>query len=316
MAEPLTPLRIIAFPGAPNLPLFTAIEKGCFERAGIEVDLTTTPNSAYQAEQLACGEFEIAATAFDNVVAYRESQGAVSFATPPDFYAFMGATQIALSFVVAPDIKSYDDLRGRTLALDALSTGFAFVLYEMLAQAGLKSDDHEMVPVGATPQGWESVKDGTHAGTLTIEPFTSIAKANGFHELDVSSRIFPSYQGGVFAARKSWLDAHPETLADFVNGYLDGLGWCLEPANREAAAEILLRNMPAIRPQVVGAVLDSLAAPATGLTPAAAILIDGVRAVLDLRSRYGSGEAPLLDADKYFQTDVRDAIVAQRAALA
>ena len=46
--------------------------------------------------------------------------------------------------------------------------------------------------------------------------------------------------------------------------------------------------MPEIKPPVAGAVMNSLLSPKSGLTPEAAILMDGVRAVLDLRTRYGA----------------------------
>ena len=42
---------------------------------------------------------------------------------PLYLFAFMGATQVELAFIVAPQIKTYQDLKGKTLALDALSTG-------------------------------------------------------------------------------------------------------------------------------------------------------------------------------------------------
>ncbi len=120
-----TTLKLIAFPGAPNLPIFAAIERGYFEDAGVLVTLETTPSSAYQIESLVNGDFQIAATAFDNVVAYQEQQGAVQLAKEPDLFVVMGATQLELSLVVAPEIQTYEDLRGRSLALDALATGFA-----------------------------------------------------------------------------------------------------------------------------------------------------------------------------------------------
>ena len=44
-----TNIDIICFPGAPNLPIFVAQEKGLFEQAGVTVNLTTTPSSAFQA---------------------------------------------------------------------------------------------------------------------------------------------------------------------------------------------------------------------------------------------------------------------------
>src|SRR4029453_2772424 len=150
-------IELIAFPGAPNLPIFVAQERGLFERAGVKVNLTTTASSTSQVASLMDGKFHIAGTAFDNVVAYQEGQGAVALKRTPDLFAFMGATQIELAFVVAPDVATYRDLKGKTLALDALSTGFAFVLYEMLRRGGLAPDDYKLFPIGATPQRWESV---------------------------------------------------------------------------------------------------------------------------------------------------------------
>jgi ABC-type nitrate/sulfonate/bicarbonate transport system substrate-binding protein len=301
-------LELIAFPGAPNLPIFVAQEKGFFEAAGVRVNLTTTPSSAYQAENLIDGKFHIAGTAFDNVVAYQEGQGAVALKRQPDLFAFMGATQIELAFVVAPDIQSYADLKGKSLALDALSTGFAFILYEMLKRGGLRENDYVMVAVGATPQRWESVKAGTHTGTLTIEPFTSIAKNQGFRVLDTSSNLVRSYQGGSFAASRQWAAANPDAVKGFVRGYLAGLDWTLKPENREEATKILLGRMPEIKPPVAGAVMDSLLSPRSGLTPKAAILMDGVRTVLDLRSRYGGG-ATLSDPDHYIDLSYYNEVV-------
>ena len=202
---------------------------------------------------------------------------------------------------------------GRTLALDALSTGFAFVLYEMLEKAGLKPHDCKMVAVGATPKRWESVRNKEHAGTLTIEPFTSIARAAGFNVLDVSSRLFDAYQVGVIAAPVSRARANADAIRSYIRGYLKGLAWALDPQNREAGASLLLANMPAIKPGVVGAVMDSLLSPISGLTPKGAILRDGMKTVLGLRSRYGEPRKDLTDVDKYLDLSFYDQVTAARA---
>ncbi len=299
MSDTSTPINLICFPGAPNLPIFAAIENGAFRDAGVEIAMETTPSSVYQAENLINGTFQIAGTAFDNVVAYQEGQGAFTPETAPDLCAFMGATQVQLAFVTAPEVKTFDDVRGRKLALDALATGFAFILYEMLARNGLKEGDCELVAVGATPLRWDSVREGQTAGTLVLEPFTSIARAQGFNVLGTSTDLFDCYQGGIFAASRAWAAANPEAVKGYIAGYLAGLEWTLDPANREAAAELLLRNMPAIRPQVVDKVMASLLDPRSGLTPRAEVLADGVKTVLELRSKYGSG-APLSDPESYF----------------
>jgi ABC-type nitrate/sulfonate/bicarbonate transport system substrate-binding protein len=292
-------VKLIAFPGAPNLPIFAAQEKGWFKAHGIDLAITMTPSSAYQAEALAKGEFDIAGTAFDNVVAYTEGQGAVALPETPDFFAFIGATQIELAIVAQPDLKSVKDLEGKSLALDAPGTGFAFVFYHMLQTGGVAPGSYERVAVGATPQRWESVKAGQHAATMTIEPFTSIGRAQGFNVLAKSTDSLPDYQGGIFAARRSWAAQNRSKVVGFIRGYLDGLAWTLDPANKEEATQVLLRNMPEIKPPVAGAVMASLLSPRSGLTPKGAVTIDGIRAVLDLRSRYGKPGTVLTDPHKY-----------------
>lgn len=292
-------LKIIAFPGAPNLPVFAALEHGYFAAEGLEVAFTATPSSTYQFEAFGAGQFDIAFTAFDNIVAYQEGQGAVALASPPDFRVIMGATQVELSAVVAPAIERAEDLRGKSLALDAVGTGFAFVLYAMLEELGLTMADYERVAVGATPDRWQSVKDGTHAGTITIEPFTSIARAAGFRVLRQSTETFPAYQGGIVAVRQGWAEQNADRVKAFIRGYLKGLDWTLAPENREQAAALLLAKMPEIKPGVVDKVLASVLSPRSGLTPRGAILRDGMRTVLELRSRYGRPEKSLADVDKY-----------------
>ncbi len=304
----MTALNLICFTGAPNLPIFVANELGMFADHGVEIDLTTTPSSTFQIEKMMAGEFQIAGTAFDNIVAYQEGQGAVEIDVDPDLFAFMGATQIELSLVVSPEVESFDDLKGKSLALDALATGFAFILYRMLENAGLSLHDVSMVPVGATPDRWASVQSGEHAGTLTIEPFTAMARAQGYGVLESSLDTVTDYQGGIFAARRSWAGENEAALKGFIAGYLDGLEWVLDPSNAEQAQEILLRNMPAINPKAVGNVMSKLLSPKTGLTPNGNMLTAGIDTVLELRSQYAEPAKVLGDPSQYMDLSCLEAL--------
>jgi ABC-type nitrate/sulfonate/bicarbonate transport system substrate-binding protein len=239
--------------------------------------------------------------------------GAVPLEGASDFRVIMGATQVELSAVVSPDVQTAADLRGRTLALDAVGTGFAFVLYAMLEELGLSQKDYERVAVGATPERWNSVKSGQHAGTITIEPFTSMAAAAGFRVLRKSTDAFPAYQGGIVAARQSWAKQNADSVKAFIRAYLKGLEWSLSPENRDAASALLQARMPEIKPGVVGAVMASLLSPRSGLTPRAAILRDGMETVLDLRSRYAGNGVMLNDVDKYLNLSFYEEAVASRA---
>ena len=302
MTNSITPVRVIAFPGAPNLPTFAAQKLGFFEAAGLSVDVSITPSSVFQAEKMSEGAFDIAFTAFDNVVAYSEGQGAKP-GIDPDYCVVAGATQLELGFIVSPDIKTHADVKGKSIALDALATGFAFALIDMLSRADVPVASYQIAPVGATPQRWQSVKAGDHAGTITIEPFTSIAVKSGFHLLDVSTRIYPAYQGGIIAARRSYLRDHAQIVTKFLVAYLKGLAWTLDPANVEAAEALLLEKMPEIQPAAAKAVMKSLLSPKSGLTPGAEIVPEGMDKVLALRSQFGPSKVELKGFQKYLELD-------------
>jgi ABC-type nitrate/sulfonate/bicarbonate transport system substrate-binding protein len=312
MTDPLKTLRVISFPGTGNLPLFAGTEKGFFGAQGIKVELETTPSSMYQAQKLVAGEFDLACTAVDNVFAYQEGAGEIELDREPDLFIAMGATQIELCFVTSPEIKSFADLKGKTIAMDALATGFAFVLYQMLEDAGLSQDDVTLVSVGSTPSRWDAVRDGAHAGTLLIEPFTSAARAAGFTILESSLDTFTHYQGQVYTASRVWAAANSDAVTAFMRGYLDALDWVLDPANRQDAEAMLARNMPMMKPQAIAPAMNKLMAQRTGLTPDATIDPQNLQAVLDLRARFGPSApgAP----EKYLDLSYYNAVMDRRTA--
>ncbi|MBT5048607.1 MAG: ABC transporter substrate-binding protein [Rhodospirillaceae bacterium] len=305
------PLELISFPGTGNLPFFAGSEKGLYEARGVSVNLETTPSSMYQAQHLVAGKFQLACTAADNVVAYQEGAGEVELDREPDLFMVMGATQIEVAFVVRPEIETYEDVKGKTLALDALATGFAFALYRMLDNAGLTKDDYEMVSVGSTPSRWEAVQEGTHAGTLLIEPFTSMARAAGYRVLG-TTMDFDEYPGQVFTASRAWAAANKATLLSFIQGHLDTLDWVLDPANKDEAAEILARNMPNMKPQAIGPAIGKLMDPRTGLIPGCKMDYPGLKMVLELRSQYAPQGTQLSDPDKYIDLSYYEEAVAGR----
>lgn len=288
-------LNLIAFPGAPNLPIFSALEQGFFSEAGVDIRLETTPSSTYQMEKLLDGDYQVAATAFDNVLAYKGREGAGRANGASDLFAFMAATRVELSLVVSPQIKKYKDLKGHSLAVDAPGTGFAFVLYDMIERSSLLMSDIKFSSVGATPKRWESVKTGEHVGTLMIEPFTSIAIANGFHVLESSLNTIPNYQGGVFAASREWVSLNEGSLMGFIKGYLRGLRWTLNPDNYEVARDLLVTRMPAIRSTIADGVMTKLLDPSTGLIPDGEFDSQGVDAVRLLRNRFAATKEKSID---------------------
>jgi ABC-type nitrate/sulfonate/bicarbonate transport system substrate-binding protein len=293
-------LNAIVFPGGFNLPLWAAEKQGFFSRRALDVRLHPTTNSMEQLTGLIGGKWDIGFTGFDNVVAYQEGQGEVEVDSAPDLFVFMGGDNAFLHFVVQDNIESYADLKGKSLAVDAMTTGFAFVLRKMLALNGVKESEVTFERADGTMQRWEAMKAGKYAGTILRTPFDLLAKKAGLRVLQDASAIFPHYQGIVGTARHSWAKENPEVLQRFIRAYLDALAWLFEPANRAPAVKILADGMPNMTPELAAATCDIFLARPGGFEPEARADRAGMKQVLALRSEYGLPKKILTVPEKYF----------------
>jgi ABC-type nitrate/sulfonate/bicarbonate transport system substrate-binding protein len=291
-------LTVNVFPGGFNWPLFVARDKGLFAAEGLDVELQSTTGSVAQMSGLATGRFDIAMTAVDNVVAYVEGQGDASVGRQDDFFAFMGSDSGFLSLVSAPAIKSIADLRGATLSVDAPRTGYAFVLYDMLARAGLKDGSYRVVPAGGMVQRWTAMQQGTHAATLLSTPYDILAKDKGFHQLSWVTQAIGSYQGNVAAAKRAWAAAHRAQVLGYIRAYAAAIDWLYKSENRDEAIRILHANLPDMPQKLAEQTYDELLNDKNGFFHNAKVDDAGLRNVLRLRSTYEG--AQLRDLSRYY----------------
>ena len=300
-------VNVIVFPGGFNLPLWAAEKQGFFAQRQLDVKLHLTTSSMEQLSGLIKGEWEIALTGVDNIVAYQEGQGEAEIDREPDLFVFMGGDNAFLRFVVQGDIKTYADLKGKTITIDAMTTGFAFVLRKMLAENGIAESDVTWERAGGVMQRWEALKAGKHTGTLLLTPFDLLAEKVGLRVLQKASDVFPRYQGIVGATRRSWAQQNPETLTRFIRAYLDALTWLFTPANRGAAVQILVEKVPNMTPELAAATCEIFLTKSGGFEPEARLDMEGFKKVLELRSEYGKPQKTLTDPAKYIDLSFYEA---------
>ncbi|MDQ2953916.1 MAG: ABC transporter substrate-binding protein [Pseudomonadota bacterium] len=305
-AQTLQPVSLITFPGGFNWPIWVALEKGYFAQNSIDVKLTPTPSSVFQLTGLIEGKFDIGVTAIDNVIAYMEGQGEVPVATQPDLFVFMGGDNGLLSLVSVPEIKSIADLKGKTVSVDAVTTGYAFVLFDLLKRNGLDKGDYKIERAGGVLSRWEALKEKKHDATMLLTPFEIVAKANGFNVLQPAIDVYGNYQGLSGAARRSWARDNRPKLEAYIRGYLAGLAWLYQPGNKDEAIAILRKNLPQMTPELAAQSYAVLVNP-KGFAPKAELDIAGVRKALELRSQYGEPKKELTDPMKYYDPSYYEA---------
>ncbi|MGE5616736.1 MAG: ABC transporter substrate-binding protein [Bacillota bacterium] len=293
----LETLNVIVFPGGFNWPLWIANEKGIFAKHGLEVKIAPTPGSVYQVTNLMAGKFDIGISTLDNVVAYDEGQGEAALPEPPDLFAFMGGQTGAVRLVVRPDVRSFADLKGRSLAVDARTTGYAFVMRKMLALGGLGAGDYTMQPLGSTAARAEALMQGRTDGTILTSPLEILPETKGFRRLANATEMIGPYQAVLGIARRSWARSHEEALVAYIRSYVEALDWLSDRAHIEEAVAIYRKNVPNASEEGARKAWEVLVSE--GFAKKGKIDLEGARTVLKLRSEYGEPRKMLDDPSRY-----------------
>jgi ABC-type nitrate/sulfonate/bicarbonate transport system substrate-binding protein len=305
-------VTVNVFPGGFNWAIYVAQERGLFENNGIRVKVQATPGSVAQMTGLSEGKFDIAMTAVDNIVAYVEGQGEAPIGPQSEFFAFMGSDTGFLSLVTAPDVKAIADLKGRTLSVDALTTGYAFVLLDILLRNGLHDGDYSVAKVGGMVQRWTALRERKQDGTMLSTPYNILAKAEGFTQLAQATKVIGHYQGNVAAARRSWAAANKDKVIAYIRGYVAAIDWLYDRSNRDEAVRLLRKNLPQMSQDLAERSYDELLDPEDGFFRQGRMDMEGLKTVLDLRSRYGKPAKLLGDPMKYYDPAFHAAAIAPR----
>jgi len=287
-AQDMRTVKINSFKSATLWPMWAAQKIGAFEKNGLKIELTYTRNSKSQMTGAIEGKFDLITTALDNVIAYSEGEGAPGTPKDGDLIAFLGGNNGSLSLVALPRYSSPKELKGADIAVDAISTGFSFVLREILAKAGLKPDDYKLTAVGATRARWEALQKKETAAALLSPPFSLIAFGRGYPILAEANKVLGGYQGSVSATRRAWAKDNSDTIIRYIRAYRAGQDWLMNQANRDAALAILKAEFPQM-PEILAVntykqqVIDN-----TSYNPGAKIDMAGAKTVLELRRKYGA----------------------------
>jgi len=305
-----TKLEVSHFPGGGTWPILAGLENGYFAKAGLDIHLDPITSSKAQITGTLEGKYDLGMTAFDNVIAYDVNQGETKLAAPADLIAFLGGEGGSLHLITAPEVKTIESLKGKTLAVDAKSTGYAFVLYRIAAMHGVKPGDYQVLAVGSSQKRLDALTQGQAAGTLLSKPFDAFAIAKGFNDLAAMSKLFPHYQSTAGFTRRQWAQDHHDVLVAFIRAYVQGSLWLFDSAHKDGAIDLLLKSTPNLsRDQAENIYRDAIG-PDGVMSPMAALDPAGIKTVVALRSEFGE-QKKKLDARQFYDLSYYNAAIAQ-----
>jgi len=280
-AQP-TKLMVMVFRGGQNLPLFVAQEKDFFARRGLNVKITYAPSADELPRVLANERVQIIHSTSDNAIKILD-------ADKLDVALVIGGDNAHNHIIVQQDIGKIEDLRGKTILLDTATSGYAFVVYAILKRHGLNKGDYVLKNVGATPRRLAALlADKDNKAAVLNPPFSMEAVKAGLKDMGTTVSMMGPYQGPAGYTLRPWAKANSDTLVKYLQAYIEGVRFALDPANKAAATEVLARRLE-LAPDIAAAVYDVVTDKQEGVAKDGRFDLEGFKNVLRLRAEYEGG---------------------------
>lgn len=297
-----TTLRVNVFPTATYMTtLLMGMQKGVFARRGLKIEMQTTPNSEEQRAGLAAGKFDIAHAAVDNAVAMVE-------VARHDVIIVLGGDSGMNEFMVRSSINSFEDIRGKVVAVDAPNTAYALIAKKILKNRGLiEHRDYTVRPVGGTLQRSAAmVKDPALVAGMVNAPFSFTVAEQGLKSLGRAKDFIGPYQAGGAFMMRAWAKANAAVLERYIACFVESARMVMDPANRAFTVGLLVQRFK-LDPKLAEQTYDALMIPDYGMAKDARFSLEGFRTVLALRAELegqwgGKPPAP----DKYIDLGYYD----------
>jgi ABC-type nitrate/sulfonate/bicarbonate transport system substrate-binding protein len=282
--QQLKTLQVNVFREDPGLVIGRV--KGLFAAEGLDVRVVHTANSTDQMRGLSNGSFQIVSTAFDNVLAWSDREGADLVAV-----AAIGDSQV-FSVFVRPEIKTWSDLRGKKLAVDATNTAYALVLRRVLLEHGLDfaKKDYELAALGNGSLRLRSMLKGETFAAVLTPPEDKGALDQGMVILGDSGKVLPDFPNILFAVNRAWAEKERVQLVGFLRAWLAAGRWMRD---NEVEAARLIESELKVDPKVARDYM-------TDLSRTGALIPSGLEQALKLRTGFGMTPPMGPDIAKYF----------------
>ena len=189
-----------------------------------------------------------------------------------------------------PGLRQESDICGHAVVVDATNTAFALQAKKILLQHGLKDGtDYKLNPVGNSSLRFKKmVEDKNNAAAILNLPYSLQAEALGMKSMGRTIDMLGPYQAAGAFTLRSWANANPRTLEEYIAAFVESLRWSLDKKNRVEAVAILVDKLK-LPKDIAERSYDLMSDGAFGFAPDAKFNMDGFKNVLAIRAETEGG---------------------------
>ena len=221
--------------GATNGSIWVAEERGLFRKHGVDVEVIFIGGGgARVVSSLLAGDINFSVGGGEGSIR-SQMRGAETV------IASSTLTKGLQRILAKPEIKSYQDLKGRKIGITQFGSAAHLVLALMLKKWNMRPDQVQTLQVGSSPALLASLdKGGIDAAVLTLPTFF-LAEDKGYRVVGDPMTMDIYYLQNTLESTRSFLRKNRDQALKFMRGYIEGIAYFKK--NKKESLDIMGRKL-------------------------------------------------------------------------
>jgi len=237
-AQSLTPI-LVAYAGQNETagPMWIGVERGTFRKYGLDVRMVQLRNGSLSMSTLASGQVQYNYGSPANALSAAAGGMRLQCVASP-------VAKIPRELIARKEIRTLDDLRGKTFGVQSIGGGFWLQTMIALDYLGIDPDkyDLKMRILGDTATVTQALGTGGVDATVIPYSFSEAAKRAGANVLADIGKLPIPYQGTTLCFLRDSPSHNPDLISRMLRGVVDSVLMIHDPNARLDVTEILRKS--------------------------------------------------------------------------
>jgi ABC-type nitrate/sulfonate/bicarbonate transport system substrate-binding protein len=219
-------------------PMWVGIDEGLFKKRGLDVDMLQIRSGPILMATLGSGSVQVVYTASSSAI------NAVSGGMKISCLAFP-VNRIARHLMARKEIKSLEELRGRTFGVQSIGGGFWLQTMLLLDHLKIDPDKYQLKirVVGDTPTITQALIAGQIDAAVLPYSFSEMAERVGYHSLADAGELKGALQLTGLCAQRDFILRSRDTTLRLIEGMVDAIVYLHDKKNKANVMQVLKKHL-------------------------------------------------------------------------
>ncbi len=256
-----------------------AREKGFFADEHFKVDHITGASTPQVIQMLISGDLQLVTPQPDAFL--------IAISRGGSNLAIIGQPALVPDWILTggKGIKSFADVKGKTLGVSAVGGSEETLAKQVLAAHGVDPKGLKVIVAGLTPAKFAALQTGSIAAAVLYQPTAQLAHDKGYTGLFRFSQLKPAYPPSYYAVNRKWASEkdHGERIVKVLKRAHD---WLWDPKNRDEAIKILQKYTKR-DVKLLAKIYDQYFVTDKIYSPDAKVRLEGTQTIIDAMVKRG-----------------------------